>query len=175
MGMTLPPMVSLIHSKMIQFNLGQKVKHGLIQLWQESQELWKRFKDINFIDRFGNTGDSLGATLHLPFFLRCSSSLGNKIIASRIPGFLAHIYLTIGRETQRQLWCIRSEFGHVSYQGQPYPTWVQVQSYRDPITMYELALCPQLSTAFRIKSNSEAPIKMIESRWWDTLSRGARW
>ena len=72
MGMTLPPIVSSTHS--IEFNTAT-----------ESKGVQKESSFV--INRFASIGDSLGAILHPPSYLRCSSSLGNKIVTSRHPNY----------------------------------------------------------------------------------------
>ena len=106
MGMTLPYIVSHIYWTMLE-----KKKQGMQMLLTEVQvrQYWR------FSWRF--------STPAILFALLLFSWWQNFFLILLI---LVYIWLGLGLLVGFLLSSTRSEFGHISYQGQPYPTWVQV-------------------------------------------------
>ena len=115
--------------------------------WQKQRQLTKA---KTFLVRCGNTGGSRGDFQHLVSSLRCSSSHGN--ITYKWSAIQSGVFFIIFKFVNARYsfcdafrrsssdnnlsWdnfafsCARSEFGHIGYQGQPYPMWVQVMQMR---------------------------------------------
>ena len=107
MGMTLPYIVSHIHWTML--------------------EKEKEARNADVVDR--STGSSVLAIL-LAFLHACHTLRASRLLLVtklfQILLILVYIWPGLGLLVGFLLSSTRSEFGHISYQGQPYPTWVQV-------------------------------------------------
>ena len=123
MGMTLPYIVSHIHWTML--------------------EKEKEARNADVVDR--STGSSVLAIL-LAFLHACHPLRASRLflVTKLFFCFFSNsgLYLTrvgfVGWFSV--LSSTRSEFGHISYQGQPYPTWVQVPKSILPTHQAEIIL-----------------------------------
>ena len=108
MGMTLPNIVSHIHWTLL--------------------EKEKEARNADVVDR--STGSSVLAIL-LAFLHACHTLRASRLLLVtklfQILLILVYIWPGLGLLVGFLLSSTRSEFGHISYQGQPYPTWVQVR------------------------------------------------
>ena len=78
---------------------------------------------------------------------------------------LVYIWPGLGLLVGFLLSSTRSEFGHISYQGQPYPTWVQVQN----------SILHTRGNNLESNQHVVLPCHMLEPRWWDIWSLAAQW